>query len=97
MADLFDYRDKYPKSAGFKRSGTSQDAAEIIRPKVITLRDQVLAALKSLGPMTPDECAAHLGKSVLGVRPRLSELMRLGLICESGDRRPNASGLKANV
>lgn len=97
MPDLFDYQDKYPQKPGHKRSGTSKEAAQIIAPKEKTLREQVLDMIKATGPMTPDECAGKMGKTVLSIRPRFSELALNGLIIETGERRSNSSGLKANV
>jgi hypothetical protein len=58
----------------------------------------VLEALEgSPRGLTADQCAAMLGESVLSIRPRFSELARMGQIEESGERRHNESGSKANV
>lgn len=92
--DLFTFT--YPKTAGFKRHGTSKDAAQSITPKLPLLRDKVLAAL-SLRPMTADECAAHIGVTPFSARPRLSELLALNLIEPTGTRRTNTSGRMADV
>lgn len=88
--------DKYPRSPGWKKDGTSKDAARRMKRTANTLRDQVLSALR-YEPMTSDECAAAIGKSVLSVRPRITELFKLGLIEESGVRRLNESGAFAAV
>jgi hypothetical protein len=37
-------------------------------------RDEVLAAYRKYGPMTPDACADRLGWSILETRPRCTEL-----------------------
>lgn len=42
--------------------------------------------------LTPDEIAERIGKSVLSVRPRISELKRAGLIKDSGARRLARAG-----
>lgn len=97
MSDLFSYRDQYPNSPGFKRDGTSRIAAKAMTPRAPTLRERILALLRSGACLTPDEAAARLGEPILAVRPRFSELSRLGLICETGERRQNDSGLRANV
>ena len=94
--DLFT-QPRYPQAPGFKRDGTSRAAAEAISPRVISLRERVLAALKSRGPMTPDECGVALGLEWWTVRPRFSELVRLGLIAPTGERRKNESGKDADV
>lgn len=93
MDDLF----SYPASPGFKRDGTSREAAISAKPRAPLLRDRVLDALTLCGPMTPDECAAFLGLHLLSVRPRFTELKVMGKIEETGQRRANASGMKANV
>lgn len=98
--DLFDYQSKYPHSPGARHTVTSKAAAETIKDRAPTLRDQVLALLQAV-PMpfgrTADECAAELRKSVLSIRPRLSELKRLGKIYDSGLTRANESGVQASV
>lgn len=86
----------YPHSPGSKRDGTSRDAAQAIAPRAKTLRDQCLALIRQ-HPMTADECAAQLNESVLAIRPRITELLKLGHIRESGLRRKNASGASAAV
>lgn len=93
---LFDspYRDGLP---GAKREGTSRDAALAIAPRAPNIRQQVYDAFQHYGPMTADECAARLNISILTVRPRVSELRTKGLLFETGQRRPNASGVQAEV
>ena len=63
-----------------------------------TLKDEVLGAIVDMGSgVTADEVAELLGRSVLAVRPRVSELYDIGLIRDSGERRRNASGINAKV
>jgi predicted HTH transcriptional regulator len=90
--DLF----TYPRAPGFKAAGTSRTAAEKVRPQALTLREQVLALLQRAS-LTADECAAKLDKSILSIRPRLSELLALGKIYDTGRTRANASGIQATV
>lgn len=85
----------YPETPGFKVSGTSQEAASDISDAAKTLRKDVLALLANHGPYTADECAAVLGKSILAIRPRLSELWKQGSIIKTETRRKNASGKSA--
>jgi predicted transcriptional regulator len=86
----------YPDVPGAKRNGTSTDAAFDMRPRAPTLRTQVLILLAQ-GAKTADECAEIMGKTVLAIRPRLSELVKQGLIHDTGDTRENISGVRATV
>lgn len=90
--DLFTYT--YPLAAGFKRIGTSSDAARSIDAK--TLRARVLTELGK-APGTADEIALRLRIDKLSIRPRCSELAALGKVEDSGVRRKNASGKYAVV
>jgi hypothetical protein len=95
---LFDFAERYPNQPGHRRTATSKAAAEAIKPRAPTLRDQVLALLKFYeAGLTADECAKQLGNSILGIRPRLSELKTLGKIYDSGITRANESGVQASV
>lgn len=97
--DLFSWRETYPQQPGYRRrSKTSKGAAESVKDRAPTLRDRVLWLLKTSEPgHTADECAMLLGETVLSIRPRLSELKRLGKIYDSGITRPNISGVQASV
>ncbi len=92
--DLFAFR--YPAKPGHRGTDTSIAAAASMLGAAPTLRALVLSAL-SERDMTADEAAAALGETVLAVRPRFTELARMGLIEDGGDRRANASGRKAIV
>lgn len=92
MTDLF----SYPDSPGFKERTTSREAAEAIKPRSGTLRSRVLQML-SWAEGTPDEIARRMEESVLAIRPRVTELYRMGLIERTGARRKNASGMSAHV
>ncbi len=79
--------------AGFKATGTSQDAAEAVKPKAAQMRQAVLDYLKaSGGHLTADEVADGMGLSPLQVRPRLTELLHLYRVEDTGARRPSALG-----
>ncbi len=84
----------YPSAPGYKVAGPSREAA--LNTNYRTLRDNVIYVLKR-GPITADECSDVLGETVLAIRPRFSELRRLGIIEDTGLRRPNASGHRATV
>jgi hypothetical protein len=95
QGDLF----QYPNRPGFKRRGTSQRAAQAIAPRAFNLRVQALAEIAKAGPhgLTADEVADRLGKSILSIRPRISELLVLELIERNNERRKNASGHLADA
>ena len=87
----------YPKAPAHSADDTSREAAEDIADRAGTIRNQVLAGLYQQ-ELTADECADVLGLSILTVRPRFSELRRMGRIKDTGDRRRNStSGKKAIV
>jgi hypothetical protein len=86
----------YPNAPGFKTGGTSRAAAERVRPRAVTLRDMVYGLLK-VEALSADQCAAKLDKSVLSIRPRLSELLAQGKIYDTGRTRKNESGISAVV
>ena len=89
---------EYPLHPAAKVAGTSQDAANEMHEHAPTLREQVLTLFRNLDSrVTTDEAADFLNKSVLAIRPRFSELRRMGMIEPTGERRQNASGLYANV
>jgi hypothetical protein len=90
---------RYPDAPGFKRGGTSEQAAEAFKGSAAKLRVRALAefARHPISGATADEVARALGCSVLSIRPRVSELNRSGEIVATGSRRKNASGLGATV
>lgn len=94
MADLFD---TYPNVPGYRVAGPSQQAATEITSKASVLRDRVEGLFLTGATLTADECAEALHESVLAVRPRLSELVKKGLLVNTGERRKNASGMSAAV
>jgi len=96
MPSLFDWQDTYPQKPGFKRNGTSREAAQEMAEAAPDLRERCFRVIKeAIAPVTADEVAAKLGKSVLSIRPRVSELARLGRIVEAEQRRRNKSGKRA--
>ncbi len=96
--DLFDPREPYNGMPGYKVGGTSQEAAEAIKPSVAYLQRAVLRAFADGGPdLTADECATILMENVLSIRPRFSELKEKGMIADTGQRRKNKSGRNAIV
>ncbi len=89
-----------PHGAGFKgeRGGTSEEAAKAIALSVTGRRREVLEFLrtKAAEPMTADEIAVALQRSILSIRPRVSELYQMGLVEPHSTRgRNESSGLLA--
>ena len=88
----------YPAQPGARDRDTSIAAAEAIASKAPTLRAATLAAFQHFhAGLTADEAAAVLGASILSIRPRVTELTRMGELEDSGVRRPNHSGKAAVV
>ena len=78
---------------------TSQAAAESIRPKAKQLRLKVLAFIRGTGEggATDHEIQAGLGMNPSTQRPRRGELVKAGLVENSGRTRATPSGRQATV
>lgn len=89
----------YPDSPGHRDVDTSIAAADALAPKLGRLQLMAESAIRDAGAhgLTADELAARLGMDRWSIQPRTSELRRKGLIRDSGQRRPNASGKLAIV
>jgi predicted ArsR family transcriptional regulator len=83
---------RYPEVPGARRRDTSQSAAEAIAPSVHRLRDLVLEQFRRHGAMTADEVAAKTGIHFLTARPRVSELLKLGMLVPTNERRRSTGG-----
>ncbi|MEH0194550.1 hypothetical protein V7S57_02325 [Caulobacter sp. CCNWLY153] len=86
----------YPAQPGHKARATSAEAARGIAPRVKSLRERVLDAIK-VRPGTPEQIAHRIGEPLMNVRPRCSELARQGLIRDSQARADAMGGRKAIV
>jgi predicted transcriptional regulator len=53
---------------------------ETIRARVVLDRAACLAALRACGPCTTRELARRMGRDILNVRPRVTELVQLGFV-----------------
>lgn len=93
MTDLF----TYPNHPGAQDRDTSRAAADDAAETAPQLRARALAVLERSNGLTADEVAGRLGLSILSIRPRVTELSRLGKVRDSGQRRQNASGKSAIV
>ena len=89
----------YPDTPGHRNVDTSIAAANALAPKLGRLQRMAEAAIREAGlyGLTADELAARLGMDRWSIQPRTSELRRKGLIRDSGNRRPNATGKQAIV
>jgi len=89
----------YPDAPGHRHVDTSIAAADALAPKLGRLQRMAQMAIRDAGPdgLTADELAAKLQMDRWSIQPRTSELKRKGLICDSGQRRPNATAKRAIV
>lgn len=87
---------RYPRRPGYVQRVTSVKAAEMIEPDVARLQRLVLDALKEKA-RTAQELEHDLGLSGNTVRPRIRELVLLGVAGDSGLKRNTESGRKAIV
>ena len=89
----------YPDAPGFKeKGGALEDAAKRLAPALKKNQTEALNAFHRAGkPLTADELADFLGKTIVSIRPRVSELRRLGLIVPSGERRASSFGQASTV
>lgn len=104
--DLFGYRPTptppaniYPTAPGFKgeRDGPSHQAAQAIAPTVRGLRKKTLDAFKTFGPMTADAAAIRMQRTPFSIRPRVSELHKLGFLEPAPARAKGDSGMTVHV
>lgn len=79
--------------------GTSSVAAEMIEPHCPSRRELVFSTIKAAGTagLTDEEGATTLGLSAQSYTPRRNELVKQGLIIDSGLRRHTTSGRPAAV
>lgn len=72
---------------------TRREARESIAPHEKALCVACLDTLRRFGPLTADEIAAHLERTIFTIRPRISELKAAGLVSDTGQRRRARCGL----
>ncbi len=87
----------YPHQPGARDRDTSSDAAASVAPRAETLRARALDEIERSNGLTADQVAGRLGMSILSIRPRITELARLGMVRDTGERRRNNSGRRAIV
>lgn len=87
----------YPNAPGWKDAGTARDAARAVAPTANVLRDRCLRSIEAApNGLTPHELAELLDWDVCSIRPRITELSRLGKVRKAG-RRPTPSGCSSYV
>ena len=94
-----DKPDRYPDVPGWRRAGTSREAAEAVADAA---RNRSLLALahingQGLHGATADEVADAFEWERYSSRPRLAELNKQGKIFDSGKRRKGVSGRMQTV
>ena len=73
---------------------TSHEAAKI---HTSTLESMVFEALNKHGPMTAEEISQVTGVSLQSITPRIKPLMKIGILVDTGLRKPGASGRNRRV
>lgn len=90
MNDLFDVdvRKMHHKNA----VDTEVEAAQKVAPKAPILRMKVLQYLQSRGQLgaTGEQVANEIDEWIYSVKPRITELVRLGLVVDSNRRYKNS-------
>jgi predicted ArsR family transcriptional regulator len=84
----------YPLAAGAKDQTTSRDAAQAIEQsgRAMTLRERVEGYFLAGRRATADEVAHALNETILAIRPRITELFKLGKIERTGAKRRSDGG-----
>jgi hypothetical protein len=78
---------------------TEYEAARFVEPRTGTLRALALATITEAGDrgLTHNELAAITGKRHYSIAPRVTELVEMGWVRDSGLRRPTDTGSPAIV
>lgn len=84
----------YTNAPSHRSVDTSIAAADSLAPKLGRLQRMAQATIRDAGAhgLTADELAARLGIKRWSIQPRTSELKRKGVIRDSAQRSPNATG-----
>jgi hypothetical protein len=88
----------YSDRPGWKARGASIEAAYAVARHATTLRTRVFSFLRDRYPAaySADQIADGLGETILSVRPRVSELNKMGAIEVAEGRHKNQSGMSAH-
>ena len=90
--NLFEHANRYPNHPGHKARDTSRAAADAIAGASPKIRDKIYTAIKASDGLTADEACHRANVSLLSGRPRVTELMRVNLVHDTGRRRELNSG-----
>jgi len=87
-------KDKYPYKAGHRGIRTSIISAEDTNKRLRRLHKQVIIELSKVFPkgLTSSELANKIGRNLLTIRPRTTELKHQGLIIDTEKDRKNENG-----
>lgn len=90
----FKNKDKYPYKAGHRGIRTSIISAEDTNKRLRRLHKQVIIELSKVYPkgLTSSELANKIGRNLLTIRPRTTELKHQGLIIDTEKDRKNENG-----
>ena len=80
-----------------KHSETSKAAADEIKPSAGTQRHTLYGWLYEHGPATDEQMQDGIPMTANAQRPRRVELVRMGLVRDSGEKRKTRSGRSAVV
>jgi predicted transcriptional regulator len=79
------------------KTDTSRLAAVAIGTVAVGLREKIIAHLGKRDALTADELSEQLDLPITSIRPRVSEMRKVGLLADTGARRTHRSGVKASI
>lgn len=89
----------YPVSAGSKVDGTSRQAARAVDKdpeRKLTIQTEA-AIMFAYDDLIIDDIAASLGEDINSVRPRISELVSMGILTKSSQKKLTRMGRPASI
>lgn len=93
MKEEYSRRNYSTGGAGFKKPGTSQEAARRTNKNLTKRESEVFRGLIGLGGKgTADEVSVFLNYPITVVRPRFTGLLQKKLIRETGETKPSRMG-----
>ena len=93
QGDLLDWPGDPGPNVHKNAKDTEVAAADAVAPKVTGLRLKALQRTAEVGRgLSSEEVVKRVGAYEYSVRPRVTELQRMGLVADSGERVPNSRG-----
>ena len=83
--------------SGLARNTDPDTSHEAARIHTSTLEGMVFEVINTHGPMTTEEISQALKIDLQSITPRIAPLMRLGILVDTGLRKPGASGRNRRV